>query len=135
MGLLIDTDVLVLADRQRAKLDFTPWQQHGSAYISAITASELLVGVWRAQSEAQRIRRTAYVEGILSALPALPFDLESARVHAQLLAALPRNETVGAHDVLIAATALRHGCPVLTNNGRDFRKLVGVTVLDYLAQA
>lgn len=132
MGLLIDTDVLILADRRRVGLDFSPWQSYGSAYISAITASELLVGVLRAQTEAQRARRTAYVEGILAAIPALPFDLETARVHARLLADLPKNETVGAHDLLIAATALRHGFPVLTNNGRDFRKLAGVMVLDYL---
>lgn len=131
MGLLIDTDVLILADRRRTGLDFSPWRQYGAAYISAVTASELLVGVHRAQTEAQRARRTAFVESILGALPALPFDLETARVHAQLLAALPRNETVGAHDILIAATALRHGYPVLTHNGRDFRKLAGVEVLEY----
>ncbi|MBI5330752.1 MAG: PIN domain-containing protein [Betaproteobacteria bacterium] len=132
MGLLIDSDVLILADRQRTRLDFTPWQQYGSAFISAVTASELLVGVLRAQTEAQRARRTAYVEGILAALPALPFDLETARIHARMLADLPKNETVGAHDLLIAATALRHGFPVLTNNGKDFRRLAGVTVLDFL---
>ncbi|MDP2834254.1 MAG: PIN domain-containing protein [Pseudomonadota bacterium] len=135
MGILIDSDVLILADRRRASLDFSPWRQYGDAFISAITASELLVGVHRAQTEAQRARRIAFVEGLLAALPALPFDLETARVHAQLLAALPRNETIGAHDAQIAATALRHGFPVLTHNGRDFRKLAGVTVLDYPADA
>lgn len=131
MGLLIDTDVLILAERQRTAVDFSAWQRHGAAFVSAVTASELLVGVLRAQTDAQRIRRTAFVESILAAIPALPFDLEVARVHAQLQAALPRNETVGAHDIQIAATALRHGFPVLTRNGKDFRKLAGVTVLDF----
>jgi tRNA(fMet)-specific endonuclease VapC len=131
VGLLIDTDVLILAERQRTLVDFSSWQHYGVAFISAVTGSELLVGVHRAQTHEQRARRTAFVEGILSALPALPFDLEVARVHAQLLAALPRNETVGAHDLQIAATALRHGLPVLTRNGKDFRKLAGVTVLDF----
>lgn len=131
MGLLIDTDVLILAERQRIALDFSAWQPLGRAFISAVTASELLVGVHRAQTEEQRARRTAFVEGLLAALPALPFDLETARVHAQMLAALPKNESVGAHDILIAATALRHGYPVLTRNGRDFRKLAGVDVLDF----
>lgn len=131
MGLLIDTDVLIVAERQRTTLDFSAWQAYGLAFISAVTASELLVGVHRAQTDAQRARRTAFVEGVLAAIPSLSFDLETARVHAQLLAALPRNETVGAHDIQIAATALRHGFPVLTRNGRDFRKLAGVTVLDY----
>ncbi len=131
MGLLIDTDVLILADRGRKWLDISRWEEHGDAFISAVTASELLVGIHRAITDAQRARRTAFVEGILAAIPVLPFDLEAARVHAQLLASIPRQETVGAHDALIAATALRFGYPVLTSNGRDFRKLAGVNVLDY----
>jgi len=132
VGLVIDTDVLVLADRRRAPLDLGRWREHGSAYLSAVTASELLVGVHRAQTDGQRNRRNAFVESLLAAIPILPFDLECARIHAQLVASLPRSETIGAHDALIAATALRHGHSVLTNNGRDFRKLAGVAVVDYL---
>lgn len=131
MGLVIDTDVLILAERGGRWLDFSAWQEHGDAFVSAVTTSELLVGVHRARSDAQRARRTAYVEGILAALPVLPFDLETARVHAHLIASLPANESIGAHDALIAATALRHGFPVLTGNSRDFRKLAGVMVFDY----
>ena len=132
MGLVIDTDVFILADRGRSSLDFTRYAEHGAGYVSAITASELLVGVHRATDPAVRARRTAFVESLLAAVPVLPVDLETARVHAQLVAGLPRSETVGAHDALIAATALRHGHAVLTGNGKDFRKLAGVQVIDYL---
>jgi tRNA(fMet)-specific endonuclease VapC len=131
MGLLIDSDVLILADRGKASLDLGRYSDEGVAYISAITASELLVGVHRASDAGIRTRRSAFVESILSALSALPVDLETARVHAQLLAQITKNETVGAHDALIAATALRYGHAVLTNNGKDFRKLPGVRVIDY----
>lgn len=133
MGLVIDTDVLILAERGQRVLDFARFQDEGAAYISAITASELLVGVHRAQDPGVRARRTAFVEGLLSALPALPVDLETARVHAQLLSQLPAADTIGAHDALIAATAMRYGYAVLTRNVRDFRKLAGVRVLEYVA--
>ena len=132
MGLLIDTDVLVHAERARAALDFSRYAEYGDAYISVVTASELLVGVHRAQDESVRSRRLAFVEGILSALTALPVYIETARIHAQLVAQIPQNETVGAHDALIGATALRYGHAVLTNNGKDFRKLPGLVVADYL---
>jgi predicted nucleic acid-binding protein len=135
MGLLIDTDVLILADRGRAALDLGRFEAEGMAYISAITASELLVGVHRAQDPAVRARRTAFVESLLAALPALPVDLETARVHAQLLAHLPAGETMGAHDALIGATAMRHGYAVLTRNVKDFRKLPGLRVLEYTVPA
>lgn len=75
MGLLIDTDVLVLAERQRTALDFSAWQGHGTAFISAVTASELLVGVHRAQTDAQRARRTAFVEGVLAGMVVLEFGI------------------------------------------------------------
>ena len=133
MGLLIDTDVLVLAERSRAALDLARYAEYGDAYISAVTASELLVGVHRAVDEAIRARRLAFVEGVLSALSALPVDLETARIHAHLVVQIPRNETVGAHDALIGATALQHGHAVLTSNGKDFRKLLGLVVVDYSA--
>lgn len=133
MGLVIDSDVLIMAERKRAEADLGRYSQHGEAFISVVTASELLVGVHRATTPATKARRQAYVEGILSALPALPIDLETARIHALLVSQVAKNETVGAHDALIAATALRHGHSVLTNNGRDFRKLPGVTVVDYTA--
>jgi tRNA(fMet)-specific endonuclease VapC len=133
MGLVMDTDVLILAERSRAHIDLGRYAQYGEAYISAVSASELLVGVHRASDAAVRARRLAFVEAVLSALPALPFDLEAARLHAELIAQLPKNETIGAHDALIAATALRHGCAVLTRNGKDFKKLSGVTVVDYVA--
>lgn len=135
MGLLIDTDVLVLAKRISPSLDLSRYVEYGDAFISAITASELLVGVHRATDAAIRSRRLAFVEGILSALTALPVDIETARIHAQMVAQIPRNETIGAHDALIGATALRHGYAVLTNNGKDFRKLPGLIVVDYLQPA
>jgi len=47
MGLVLDTCILIHAERHEA-LDFSPWASHGDAFISAITVSELLVGVHRA---------------------------------------------------------------------------------------
>lgn len=132
MGLVIDTDVLVLAERGRVALDFGRYARYGAAFISVITVSELLVGVHRALDNNVRARRLAFVEGLLSALPALILDIETARIHSQMVAQVPLNETVGAHDALIGATALRHGHAVLTNNGKDFRKLPGLVVVDYL---
>lgn len=131
MGLIIDTDVFILAERSRAPVNLARYADLGESFISAVTASELLAGVYRAGDPAIRARRTAFVEGLLAALPVLPLDLEAARVHAQMVSQIPAHETVGAHDALIAATALRHGHAVLTHNGKDFRRLPGVTVVDY----
>lgn len=131
MGLILDTDVLIRSEKQAAEVDFTRWAEHGEAYISAITCSELLIGVHRANTPARRARRSAYVETLLARLPALAFDATVARTHAQLLAGLPRNVTLGAHDLIIGATALAHGFALLTANVADFGRMPGVVVVAF----
>ena len=97
--------------------------------IASITASELLAGVYRAQSSERRRRREAFVERVLSRLPILPFDLPAARVHARLSAELAAaGQSIGANDVLIAATALTHALPILTENVRDFERVPSLVV-------
>ena len=130
MGIVIDTNVLIRAEKGRAAIDFSRWRDHEDAYISAVTASELLVGVHRADCEARRVRRSAFVEALLAALPVLDFGLPAARVHARIVAVLAgQGRLIGAHDLLIAATALSHGFAVLTANVGEFDRVPGLEVL------
>lgn len=128
MGLLIDTDVWVLAEKTDNNLDLARWASYGGAYMSAITASELLVGVERANTAERRARRGAFVENLLSSVPVLEFSMPVVRTHARLLAALSKNVTAGAHDALIAATAVHHGYALLTRNVEDFKIFAGLKV-------
>ena len=74
--------------------------------IAAITASELLHGVARADDAARKQKRSVYVEQIFATILILPFDLAMARVHAQLWADLSAHGvTIGPHDLQIASTA------------------------------
>lgn len=97
--------------------------------IAAITASEMLHGCHRASDAAVRIRRLASVDGLLEAIPVLPFGLVEARRHAELWAECTRRgAAVGAHDLLIGATALAQGYRVATLNVVEFRRMPGVEV-------
>lgn len=129
MGLILDTNILIQAERKPGSFRFGDYEAHGDLYLSAITASELLVGVHRANTTERRLKRLAFVESILSAIPTLAFDLETARLHASMIAALPKNLTASAFDSLIAATALRHGFAVLTANPVDFTLFPSLTVI------
>ena len=60
----------------------------------------------------------------------LPFDLVVARIHASLWAQLgARGVNVGAHDMLIGATAIAAGYNVATRDARSFPKIPGLSVL------
>ena len=89
------------------------------------------IGVHRANTPARRARRSAYVETLLAHLPALAFDATVARAHAQLLGGLPRNVTLGAHDLIIGATALAHEFALLSANVADFSRMPGVVVVPF----
>lgn len=97
--------------------------------MSAVTASELLHGVHRANSARRRTRRRAFVEAIFAGVPILPIDLDVARIHAQIWADLrTRGAVIGAHDLFIGATALAHGLTVATRNERHFGRIGGLSV-------
>lgn len=128
MGLVIDTDVWVLAEKSGGALNFARWAAYGGAYMSAITASELLVGVERANTAQRRAKRGAFVENLLASVPVLEFSASVARTHARMIAALPKNVTATAHDALIAATAVHHGYALLTRNVADFKIYAGLTI-------
>jgi predicted nucleic acid-binding protein len=130
MGLILDTCILIRAERGHS-LDFALWADYEDAFISTITVSELLVGVHRADNDARRTRRSAFVEAILARLPALDFTTETARVHAGLFATLSQQgQMIGAHDLIIAATALSHGCAVITTDTAKFGRVPGLDVVD-----
>jgi tRNA(fMet)-specific endonuclease VapC len=96
--------------------------------IASITASELLHGVHRA-SDGYRARREAFVEALLATFPSLPFDLLAARTHARMWAGLAATGTdVGAHDRIVAATAVSVGWRVGTANTRHFERIPGLNV-------
>jgi tRNA(fMet)-specific endonuclease VapC len=127
---LIDSSVFIEFERRarRGTVRALPVPREDTA-LAAITASELLVGVYRADSPQRRRRREALIEGILERIPVLPFDLEVARTHARISVQLAAaGQPIGTHDLLIAATALAHGYSVLTYNLRDFQRVPGLFV-------
>ena len=141
MGTLLDTTVFIELERATrgrshphvlAEVSARLGERLGRSEdvaIAAITASELLHGVHRASAE-YRPRREAFVEAVLGAFPALPFDLLIARVHARLWAHLASaGEDVGSHDRLVAATAIGAGWRVATANVRHFGRVPGLEVL------
>ena len=130
MAVLIDSSIFIAVERRGLPpAEAMALVGAEDVALAAITTSELLVGVSRADTQARRLRREGFVEAILAALPVLPFDLRAARVHADLSHQLAvAGSPVGAHDLLIAATALADGCAVLTHNLRDFGRVPGLVV-------
>lgn len=97
--------------------------------IAAITVAELRVGVLLADGT-RRDRRSEFVAGVLATLPVVDYDVDVAEAHGLLLAHVRREGGPrGAHDLVIAATALASGRVVVTADRAAFEGLPGVEVL------
>ena len=131
MGALIDSSVLIAGERGQLDLEaLLAGHAQEDFAISAVSASELLHGVHRARTPAQRNRREAFVEGLLARLPVIPFDLLAARIHARLSVELAtRKIVIGPHDLLIAATAMANGYDIATRDERSFPKIPSLSLL------
>ncbi len=123
--MIVDTSVLVAAERARSRLD-TLLLDDDDVSIAAVTAAELWVGVGLADGR-RRARRTTFVEQVLSTIPAENYDLEVAAMHADLLVQMRREgRPRGAHDLLIAATAISRNRTLVTLDRGGFDGIDGL---------
>ena len=89
MAQLIDSSVIIGMERRgRTLQDLAALVPDEPIVVASIAASELLVGVHRADTPERRLRRERFVEELLARVPVIPVDLVVARVHARLWADL-----------------------------------------------
>jgi len=131
MGIIFDTSVLISLERGLINVDrLIKGRENDPFGISVITVSELLHGVYRADSQKRRLKREAFVEKIIETFPVYPFDLAASRIYARLWSTLAKKGiAIGAHDLIIASTAISLGYSVLTHNLRDFKKIKGLKLV------
>jgi predicted nucleic acid-binding protein len=121
---IADTSVFIAQENGR-ELGDLPEQ----IAVSVITAAELELGVLRAADEAVRARRLSTLSRIQATYPLLSIDPETASCFARLASAeLSKGRRPRRHDTWIAATAMRHGAAVVTQDA-DFSAFEDVTVL------
>jgi tRNA(fMet)-specific endonuclease VapC len=96
---------------------------------STIVAAELRYGCEKSGSP----RLQAAVEAILSELDILPFDEPASHAYGALRAALEaRGLPIGGNDMLIAAQALALDAVLVTANTREFSRVEGLIVENWL---
>ncbi len=129
MGVVLDTSVLIEWERKAGALEaYAAARPDEPLGLSVMTAAELFHGVHRADTATRRLKRAAFVEHVLSSFPVYDFDLAVSRLYAELWSTLERKGAkIGAHDLIIGATAISRGDTVLTLNRRDFGKIPGLS--------
>ncbi len=131
MGTLVDTSALIAAER--GHVDFgklLATQRTDKVATTTICVSELLHGLHRMTNAVSRARAERTIEMVLTGISIVSFDLEIARLHARRGADLAATGTaVGAHDLIIAATALSLDYRIATRDKRSFPRIPGLDVV------
>lgn len=131
---MLDTNICISVIKHRPAQVLPKFNENAAALcVSAITASELYFGVENSRYPA---RNRQVVEDFLSRLAVIPYD-EAAAVHyGQIRAQLQRQGSViGANDLHIAAHARCLGLVLVTNNTREFARVEGLRLEDWMEQA
>jgi tRNA(fMet)-specific endonuclease VapC len=133
VGVMVDSGVFIYFERQSLPIALpSPLEQEGM-YISAVTVSELYLGLHRADTEDRRQRRAAFVTRVMAASSVLDFTAAVAQRHAEIGAGLRKiGRMIGAHDLIIAATAVHHDLPLLTGNIGEFSRVPGLRVVPFV---
>jgi len=135
MRYMLDTNLCIALMRGKADsaLERLTRLRVDEAGISTITLAELYYGA----AKSKRPTATqAEVRLLCAPLAIAPFDAAAATVAGELRAQLERRGTpIGPNDVLIAGHALSLSAIVLTANVREFSRVTGLIVENWLAKA
>jgi predicted nucleic acid-binding protein len=134
MGVIVDTSTLVTGERRKHSVReiFAQIREvYGEAGVglSAITLVELAHGIERAKLDIHRDQRRAFLDDLISDIRIFPLTAEIARLAGRISGQqASRGIVLPFEDLLIGATALHHGCEVITENARHFEMIPGLVV-------
>ena len=129
---LLDTDVFSLMVKGQDEAINTRLQtlEKGDAVLSVITTGEYFYGVAHAPVSALREKRA---KRLIDFFGVLPVDPEVAAIYGSIRADLRAKGTpIGPNDLWLAAHAKAHGLIMVTRNTREFKRVKGLKVEDWL---
>jgi tRNA(fMet)-specific endonuclease VapC len=130
---LLDTNIVIAAlkglPRVRQQMERIPLN---ALRLSAIVLGELEFG---AKKSAYSERNRARLAELAQNLPLIGIDTNTVRHYAQIRAVLERQGTpIGANDLWIAAQALATGAVLVTNNTREFERIPGLALENWVPE-
>jgi predicted nucleic acid-binding protein len=135
LDLILDTSILIESERRGEGIEDILRRAraiHGEidVAISAVSAVELTHGIYRAKTDADRMRRQSFVEGVFEDLIVYPLTLEIAQVAGRMEGEqAARGVSIAIEDLIIGATAIHVGFGVATLNVRHFQAIPGLNVV------
>lgn len=132
MKYMLDTNICIyiIKKKPRKVFDIFKSLEVGDICISSVTLAELQYGVYKSQFvEKNKIALTAF----LAPITILPFSDKAAVVYGNIQAELEKmGQPIGAYDLMIAAHALSERLVLASNNMKDFDRIQGLRVTNWV---
>ena len=131
MKFLLDTDACIYALKQNEHvLRRLLSTAREDVVVSVITEAESRTGATKSSSPVKTLH---LLENFLSPLTLIDFTSRDAIAYAGVRAKLERAGTpIGPLDTLIASQALGRNLTLVTNNEREFRRVAGLTIANWI---
>ena len=129
---MLDTNIIAYAKNNRPGTGLKRLTQHNPEdyCISSITLAELEFGVYNsARPEQNQLALLTF----LARIEVVPFEADAAREYGIIRADPTRKDNlIGANDLLIAAHAKALGLTLVTNNTRQFKRVDGLKLENWV---
>jgi tRNA(fMet)-specific endonuclease VapC len=130
---LLDTNICIYIRRRRPPEVLTQFLQltAGEAVLSVITYGELAYGMkkWTAPPP----NAAEQLEEFISLIGVMPLPVEAGRVYGEIRTALEsKGQIIGGNDLWIAAHAISANLILVTNNEREFRRVPGLKIENWV---
>ena len=138
MNYLLDTNICIYLIKKRPPQVIARFKtlQLEEVAISSVTLAELEYGVKKSQAKEknQQALEEFISPLVISPLVILPFDKQAASYYGDLRASLERMGTpIGSLDFMIAAHALSLGITLVTNNTKEFIRVTGLKIENWVS--
>jgi len=130
---MLDTDIVIYTIKNKPAVVREAFKAHyGQICISTITLMELVYGAEKSSNPERNLQE---VEGLAARLDVLDYN-DLAAVHTgQIRAELAKvGKPVGPYDQMIAGHARSKGFILVTNNMREFKRIPGIRVENWVKQ-
>jgi tRNA(fMet)-specific endonuclease VapC len=128
---MLDTNICIYSMKRRSNRIVEAFLRHsGQLAISTIVLAELRFGI---ENSDRRLRSLETLEAFLGLVETCDFDAGAAAEFGEIRATLQNaGQPIGVADMLIAAHARALGLTLVTNNRREFDRVPGLKVENWV---
>ena len=132
---LLDTNICIYIIKYRPEIvrqHFEKHLPHRNILISVITLGELRFGAEKSQNKAKAL---GVIDELVSIIPVIELDENVAEHYAQIRKDLTsKGQIIGNNDLWLAAHARANNWVMVTNNEKEFLRVEGLNVENWVTK-